>query len=82
MVSVKNAAAGRQRCEVWTRVMGYFRPLSNFNEGKKSEHCSREFFLPRENENTRFAREYGGVARGSGRGETPAGREKNAERGT
>ncbi len=21
----------------WTRVMGYFRPVSHFNEGKKSE---------------------------------------------
>ena len=28
----------RTRCEVWTRVMGYFRPVSFFNTGKKSEH--------------------------------------------
>ena len=34
----------RQRCEIWTRVMGYFRPVSHFNIGKKSEHCSRQHF--------------------------------------
>lgn len=31
----------RQECEVWTRVMGYFRPVSQFNAGKKSEHNER-----------------------------------------
>lgn len=31
----------RQPCEVWTRVMGYFRPVSQFNHGKKSEFYSR-----------------------------------------
>ena len=25
----------RQRCEVWTRVMGYHRPVQSFNIGKK-----------------------------------------------
>jgi len=34
----------RQRCEVWTRVMGYHRPVSAFNPGKKSEHAQRTFF--------------------------------------
>ena len=34
----------RQRCEVWTRVMGYHRPLSSFNKGKKSEHFERQHF--------------------------------------
>lgn len=31
----------RQECEVWTRVMGYHRPVSEFNKGKKSEFYSR-----------------------------------------
>jgi ribonucleoside-triphosphate reductase len=31
----------RQPCEVWTRVMGYFRPVSQFNAGKKSEYNER-----------------------------------------
>ncbi len=34
----------RQPCEVWTRVMGYHRPVSSFNIGKKSEHEERKFF--------------------------------------
>lgn len=38
----------RQPCEVWTRVMGYHRPVSQFNHGKKSEHLERKHF----NENT------------------------------
>ena len=29
--------AERTPCECWTRVMGYFRPYSHFNKGKKSE---------------------------------------------
>ncbi|KKP37503.1 MAG: hypothetical protein UR27_C0005G0022 [Candidatus Peregrinibacteria bacterium GW2011_GWA2_33_10] len=34
----------RTRCEVWTRVMGYHRPVSQFNLGKKSEHSQRTHF--------------------------------------
>ena len=34
----------RQRCEVWTRVMGYHRPVASFNVGKKGEHYERCFF--------------------------------------
>jgi len=34
----------RQRCEVWTRVMGYHRPVASFNIGKKAEHRERRFF--------------------------------------
>ena len=34
----------RQRCEVWTRVMGYHRPVSSFNIGKQGEHAQRRFF--------------------------------------
>ena len=35
----------RQRCEVWTRVMGYHRPVSEFNPGKQSEHRERVHFV-------------------------------------
>ena len=31
-------------CEVWTRVMGYFRPVSSFNIGKQGEHAERTQF--------------------------------------
>jgi Anaerobic ribonucleoside-triphosphate reductase len=34
----------RQRCEVWTRVMGYHRPVASFNTGKRGEHAERRFF--------------------------------------
>lgn len=34
----------RTRCEIWTRVMGYFRPVSQFNKGKKSEFADRKFY--------------------------------------
>ena len=35
----------RQPCEVWTRVMGYHRPVSSFNRGKKSEYAERTCFV-------------------------------------
>jgi hypothetical protein len=31
----------RTRCEVWSRVMGYHRPVSAWNLGKQSEHRAR-----------------------------------------
>lgn len=34
----------RTRCEVWTRVMGYHRPVASFNTGKQGEHQERRFF--------------------------------------
>ena len=37
----------RQRCEVWTRVMGYHRPVASFNVGKQGEHRERRFFAER-----------------------------------
>lgn len=39
-----SAQPQRQRCEVWTRVMGYHRPVSSFNIGKQGEHAQRRFF--------------------------------------
>ncbi|QPK94093.1 ribonucleoside triphosphate reductase [Actinomyces sp. zg-332] len=34
-----------RECEVWTRVMGYFRPVSSFNIGKKGEYAERQMFV-------------------------------------
>lgn len=34
----------RTRCEVWTRVMGYHRPVSGWNAGKQSEFRERKYF--------------------------------------
>ncbi len=35
----------RQKCEVWTRVMGYHRPVQSFNIGKKGEFEERKYFV-------------------------------------
>ena len=35
----------RQPCEIWTRVMGYHRPVSSFNIGKKGEFHERRYFV-------------------------------------
>ena len=37
----------RQPCEIWTRVMGYHRPMSSFNIGKKGEFHERTYFNER-----------------------------------
>jgi ribonucleoside-triphosphate reductase len=34
-----------KKTTIWTRVMGYFRPVSSFNLGKKGEHKERKHFL-------------------------------------
>lgn len=35
----------RTPCEVWTRVMGYYRPVSHYNTGKKGEFHERVPFV-------------------------------------
>lgn len=35
----------QQICEVWSRVMGYYRPQSEYNVGKRQEHTDRELFI-------------------------------------
>lgn len=39
---IKNSE--RTKCEVWTRVMGYHRPIDSFNIGKKGEFADRKYF--------------------------------------
>ena len=34
----------RTKCLVYTRVMGYHRPVESFNIGKKGEHMQRNHF--------------------------------------
>ena len=34
----------RVRCEVWSRVMGYHRPVSAWNPGKQAEYAERRVF--------------------------------------
>ena len=44
MLKIELKDEERTRCEVWTRVMGYHRPVSEWNKGKKSEYKERNFF--------------------------------------
>jgi len=48
----------RTRCEIWTRVMGYHRPVSHFNTGKKAEHYSRKHFVECKVSNLDFCEKY------------------------
>jgi ribonucleoside-triphosphate reductase len=34
----------RQPVECWTRVVGFFRPVNNWNKGKKAEFDDRKEF--------------------------------------
>ena len=34
----------RQKCEVYSRIVGYLRPLSQWNEGKQAEFSQRKLF--------------------------------------
>ena len=36
---------GRQRCEVYSRVVGYLRPVQQWNEGKQAEYHDRKEFV-------------------------------------
>lgn len=35
------SASGRQACEVYSRVVGYIRPVASWNPGKQSEYKDR-----------------------------------------
>lgn len=43
--SIKLDDSERQKAEVWTRCMGYHRPVSYFNIGKKGEYYERKNFI-------------------------------------
>ena len=44
---LESMQARRTRCIVYTRVMGYHRPVESFNVGKKGEHKERVKFKER-----------------------------------
>lgn len=48
----------RTKCEIYTRVMWYFRPVSHFNIWKKSEFYSREYFKEETSLNSKFISDY------------------------
>jgi ribonucleoside-triphosphate reductase len=60
-----SATADRTKCEIWTRVMGYHRPVSQYNFGKKSEFYSRVYFKATCEANSSFVHQYGGCLKES-----------------
>lgn len=48
----------RMPCETYTRVMGYIRPVSWYNPGKKSEFFWRTYFEEDKVDNSDFIRKY------------------------
>jgi len=44
MSEAANMEAQRTRCEIYSRVVGYIRPVNQWNEGKQSEYADRVEF--------------------------------------
>lgn len=43
-IDAEGNKVNRTECQIFTRVMWYCRPVTNFNRGKKSEFYSRKYF--------------------------------------
>lgn len=43
-MATTNCNCDRTKCEIFSRSMGFIRPVSNFNTGKYSEFCERKTF--------------------------------------
>jgi len=48
----------RAKCEIYTRVMGYYRPVSQFNIWKKSEFYFRKCYDYNKSINSKFCKDY------------------------
>ena len=46
----QNKNAQRTECEVYSRVSGYLRPVSQWNDAKQAEFDNRKMFTPECNE--------------------------------
>ena len=55
---MKNIHVQRTKCEIYTRVMWYFRPVNNFNFWKKSEFYSRKYYKEDISMNSKFIQDY------------------------
>lgn len=44
MSEVMDLESQRTRCEIYSRVVGYIRPVNQWNEGKQSEFADRVEF--------------------------------------
>lgn len=50
----------RTPCQVFARIMGYIRPVQDYNIGKKSEFYSRKRFDEKKVDNSEFIAKYMG----------------------
>jgi len=48
----------RTPCQIYSRVVGFITPVSNYNHGKKSEFYSRKFYRVETSMNSKFIEEY------------------------
>lgn len=48
----------RTPCQVFARIMGYIRPVQDYNIGKKSEFYSRKRFDEKKVDNSDFIRKF------------------------
>lgn len=44
MITYEKPPSKRTRCEVYSRVVGYLRPVDMWNDGKQSEFKDRKLF--------------------------------------
>ena len=47
-MKIEDLQEKRQKCTVYTRVMGYHRPVESFNVGKTGEHQERKQFIEKQ----------------------------------
>jgi len=57
-ITINNKNAKRTKCEIWTRVMWYHRPVSQYNKWKKSEFYWRNYFTEDCSENSKFIKKF------------------------
>jgi anaerobic ribonucleoside-triphosphate reductase len=41
---MRNPKPCGEKCDVYSRIVGYFRPVNNWNKGKKQEFDDRKMF--------------------------------------
>ncbi len=47
-VKEKGKELERTKCEIYSRVVGYYRPVAQWNDGKQSEFADRIPYEPKE----------------------------------
>jgi len=41
----KNPNKNRTRCEIFSRIVGYMRPINQWNDGKQEEYKTRKEYI-------------------------------------